>query len=286
MDEKAAARQHGGTVESRPEDPGALFLPRPGGVAEAVGPSLGVRRPLAAALVIWIAAFVLLGAAIIGLGLLLTRVLLGAGLDGVDAEAIRWFVAERTPAGDTISRLASDIGSTAVILTVSVVAGIALILRRHWRQFGFLLFALTLEFSLFLLTVTIVNRNRPDVVQLDAAPPTSSFPSGHTAASWTLYLGLAIVVTSLVRSALVRTLVWVSAIALPLLVTGSRMYRGMHFPTDVIAGTLLACAALLIALFAVRCTVAALAERERRAAERGHPAAESRPGNPPEEVVP
>ena len=91
-----AARQHGDTVASRPQDPGALFLPRPGGVAEAVGPSLGARRPLVAALVIWIAAFVLLGAAIIGLGLLLTRVLLGAGLDAVDADAIRWFVAERT----------------------------------------------------------------------------------------------------------------------------------------------------------------------------------------------
>jgi undecaprenyl-diphosphatase len=281
-----AARRRRSTIAPRPQEPGALFLARPGGVAEAVGPALGARRPVAAALVIWVAAFLVLGAAIIGIGLLLTRVLLDAGLDAADAEAIRWFVAERTATGDTVSRWASDLGSTGVILTVSVVTGIVLVLRRHWRQFGFLLFALTLEFSLFLLTVTIVNRSRPDVTQLDAAPPTSSFPSGHTAAAWTLYLGLAVVVTSLVRSARVRALVWVAAVALPLLVTGSRMYRGMHFPTDVIAGTLLACAALLVALFAVRCTVAARTERERRAAERGHPADEPPPRNPPEEVVP
>ena len=285
MDGEATARKRGAPVVSRPRHPADLFLPKPGGLAGAVGPYLGARRPLAAALVIWIAAFVLLGGAIIGLGLLLTRVLLGAGLDAVDAEAIRWFVAERTAAADTLSRWASDVGSTGVILAVSVVTGIVLVLRGHWRQFGFLLFALTLEFSLFLLTVTIVNRDRPDVAQLDAAPPTSSFPSGHTAASWTLYLGLAIVVTSLVRSARVRALVWVAAVALPLLVTGSRMYRGMHFPTDVIAGALLACTALLVALFAVRCTVAATAERERQAAERERAATEPPPDNPPEEVV-
>lgn len=285
MDGEAAARKREAPVVSRPRDPAALFLPRPGGLAGAVGPYLGARRPLAAALVIWIAAFVLLGAAIIGLGLLLTRVLLDAGLDAVDAEAIRWFVGERTATVDTLSRWASDVGSTGVILTASVVTGIVLVLRGHWRQFGFLLFALTLEFSLFLLTVTIVDRNRPDVAQLDAAPPTSSFPSGHTAASWTLYLGLAVVVTSLVRGARVRALVWVAAVALPLLVAGSRLYRGMHFPSDVIAGALLACAALLVALFAVRCTVAATAERERRAAERERPATEPPPDNPPEEVV-
>ncbi len=284
MDGDTAARKQGGPAAARPRDPGTLFLPRPGGLAVAVGPSLGARRPLVAALVIWAAAFVLLGAAVIGLGLLLTRVLLGAGLEGADADVIRWFVAERTSAFDAVTRVGSDLGSTGVVLAVSVATGIVLVVARRWRQFGFLLFALTLEFSLFLLTVTIVNRNRPDVTQLDAAPPTSSFPSGHTAASWTLYLGLAIVVTSLVRSNLVRALAWVAAIALPLLVAGSRMYRGMHFPSDVIAGALLAGAALLVALFAVRCTVAA-AERERPPAEREHPEAEPAPGKPPEEVV-
>jgi membrane-associated phospholipid phosphatase len=285
MDGEAAAREHRGTGGSRPQDPGALFLARPGGVAQAVGTSLGARRPLATALVIWVAAFILLGAAIIGLGLLLTRVLLGAGLDGVDTDVMRWFVAERIPTLDTLSRWASGLGSTGVILAVSAVTGIVLVLTRHWRQFGFLLFALTLEFSLFLLTVTIINRNRPDVAQLDAAPPTSSFPSGHTAAAWTLYLGLAIVTSSLVRGGLVRALAWTAAIALPLLVAVSRLYRGMHFPTDVIAGALLAGAVLLIAVFAVRSTVAATAERERRAAEHDRPATGSPAGNPQGEVV-
>lgn len=61
MAERRAARRRGGMVASRRQEPGALFHPRPGGVAEAVGPSLGARRPLVAGLVIWIAAFVLLG---------------------------------------------------------------------------------------------------------------------------------------------------------------------------------------------------------------------------------
>lgn len=280
MDGEATARKRGMPDDPRPRDPNSLFAPRAGGPAGVVGPYLGARRPLVAAIVVWAVAFVVLGAAIIGLGFLLTQVLLDAGLGSVDGDVIDWFVGGRTPALDTVSRVGSDFGSTGVVVTIALVTGLVLVLRRHWRQFGFLLFAMTLELSLFLLTVTVVGRNRPDVTQLDAAPPTSSFPSGHTAASWTLYLGLAIVISSLVQSRLVRALTWVAAVALPLAVAGSRMYRGMHFPTDVIAGALLALAVLLVALFAVRC-VAAAAEGERRVDERERPAA----GGPPPDTT-
>ena len=67
-----------------------------------------------------------------------------------------------------------------------------------------------------------------------------------------LYFGLALVVWSLVRVSLVRALVWALAIALPVFVAVSRLYRGMHFLTDVTAGVLLGCGALLFALLATR----------------------------------
>ena len=127
-----------------------------------------------------------------------------------------------------------------MILAVSAITGVVLALRRHWRQLIFLAFALTLEFSLFILTTIIIGRHRPMVPQLDGAPPTSSFPSGHTASALTLYVGLAVVLSTLVRSTLQRTLVWLVAVLLPVVVGVSRLYRGMHFPTDVAASVLLA----------------------------------------------
>jgi membrane-associated phospholipid phosphatase len=254
-----------------------VFVPRSGGIADAIGRTFGARLPLLAALAVWALAFVVLGAVIVGLGLLLTHVLLNAGVGNVDTSWSRWFVLERTPTLDTVTRIGSDLGSTGVVLAISVIAGIALAIGKHWRQIGFLVIALTLELGLFLVTAMIVGRHRP-AAMLDAAPPTSSFPSGHTASSLTLYVGLAIVLCSLVRGRLVRTLAWVLAILLPVFVGIARLYRGMHFPSDVAASVLLACGALLFALLAVLSMAAASNERDCRATS-------PPPANSPPEVT-
>jgi len=245
--------------------PRDVLAARPDGLADAIGRSLGTRRPVLVAVIVWMVAFVVLGAAIVGLGLLLTHVLLPAGLGRVDASWSRWFVPERTQTLNMVTRIGSNLGSTGVILGIAVVAIVVLAIGKHWRQIGFLVCAMTLEFGVFLVTTIIVGRQRPIVLHLDVSPPSSSFPSGHTATSLTLYVGLAIVLGSLIRGALVRRLAWVLAVLLPIFVGISRLYRGMHFPTDVVGGILLGCGALLFALLATRSMAAAAAERDRRA---------------------
>jgi undecaprenyl-diphosphatase len=92
-----------------------------------------------------------------------------------------------------------------------------------------------------------VDRDRPDVAHLDGAPPTSSFPSGHTAASVALYGSLAVIAVGLGARAWVRWILLVLAVVMPATVAMSRLYRGMHFPTDVIAGALFALTWLMVA---------------------------------------
>jgi undecaprenyl-diphosphatase len=108
----------------------------------------------------------------------------------------------------------------------------------------------------------MVNRDRPLVPRLDSTPPTSSYPSGHTAASIALYVGLAIIIWSLVRSTTVRAITWIVAVAIPVLVGISRLYRGMHHLTDVLASVLLGCGVLLFALFVTRSSVAVSVARD------------------------
>jgi membrane-associated phospholipid phosphatase len=70
------------------------------------------------------------------------------------------------------------------------------------------------------------------------------------------------VIWSLVRSSVIRTIAWIVAVAIPIFVGVSRLYRGMHHLTDVLASVLLGCGALLFALLATRSAVAVSEERD------------------------
>jgi undecaprenyl-diphosphatase len=107
------------------------------------------------------------------------------------------------------------------------------------------------ELTLFLASAALVNRERPDVPHLDGQLPTSSFPSGHVAATICLY-------TAIVVLAWPRTRAWwrwpllALAILMPLWVALSRMYRGMHHPTDVLGSVILAAGWLAAMVYLIR----------------------------------
>jgi undecaprenyl-diphosphatase len=115
-----------------------------------------------------------------------------------------------------------------------------------------LVLALALELAVFLSVTWVVARPRPDVVRLNASPSTSSFPSGHTAAATVLFAGLAIIITCCTPNMLLRVLSYVFAVAAALLVGFGRVYRGMHHPTDVMAGVVLGVGCLVVAVLVVR----------------------------------
>lgn len=243
------------SMEDRPDD--GVFEVRRGSLAEDLGRRLRARGPVKTGLAVWGSAFVLLTVLIAGLGLLLTQVILPGGLGSVDRDVSWWFVGQRTPTLNSVTLVASEFGSTGAIVGVALVAVVVLVITKHRYQLAFVIGALSLEFAVFLTTVFLIDRDRPPVPRLDPSPVTSSYPSGHAAASLTLYLAIAIAVTSLVRSAIARTIVWAVAVAVPAAVAISRVYRGMHHLTDVSASVLLACGALLFALLATRSAMAA-----------------------------
>jgi len=248
------------------------------------------RRPIVAWSVVDVAGYVVMTVLLVGLGLLLTHFLLDGPVGRWDDSVNRWFVDQRTQTLNDLTMWGSFLGDTLTVIVIAAIAVAILAIGRFWSRIAFLVGALLIEVTTFVTTAFLVERPRPKVPHLDAVPPTSSFPSGHTAASIVLYVGLALIVTSLVRNVLVRVLVWSLAVALPIAVAFSRLYRGMHHPTDVMASVIGAAGCLTFALLATR-TGSVVAERRHAAREIGSGVSEPVPvvlptGSPDVEVVP
>ena len=79
-------------------------------------------------------------------------------------------------------------------------------------------------------------RPRPDVVPHLTQTLTASFPSGHAMLSAVVYLTLGLQLTALVPRRRLKTYVLVIALLLTVLIGLSRVYLGVHYPTDVLAG--------------------------------------------------
>ena len=197
-----------------------------------------------------------------GLGLLVTHQL--GALTRWDDHVVRWFADHRTSSLNHWTDYATKVADTVGILVVLVAAAIVLVVFRHRWEALFLVVALCLELATFLTVNTIVDRPRPAGPRLGSLPSTSSFPSGHTAAMVALYGGMALLINARVRERIVRLVAWIVALIATSAIGLARVYRGMHHPSDVVAGALLGFAALAVAFVAMRAGERAAAERHRR----------------------
>ncbi|MET9301539.1 MULTISPECIES: phosphatase PAP2 family protein [Micromonospora] len=181
----------------------------------------------------------LLFALMVGLGLLVTRVLAHTWPFTVEDTVNRELAGDRTPGWNDVSLVFSTLASTQMIVVVTVLAALVLRLVLHrWREPLFLCAAVTAQALIFLFTTMVIDRNRPAVAHMDASPPTSSFPSGHTSAATALYVGLAVLLALRARSTPAKVGWWTLLVLVPIGVALTRMYRGMHHPSDVVASFL------------------------------------------------
>jgi membrane-associated phospholipid phosphatase len=220
---------------------------------------------IAVTIVLWVAlvAFMAL------LGRILTEVLvphLGVGL--AERSYNDWLEDHRAPMREDISWVGSTLSGGVVLPLVVAVTCISLAFKRWWRLAAFFLTAILIEVTAYRAIVALVPRERPDVQRLEDLPVLHSFPSGHVAASIAVYGSLALVLAAHVRDSRWRYAAYALGIGLPLFVAGSRMYRGMHNPTDALAGVLMGCLAVAVAIFVAR--VVGVVSCRREQAEEAH----------------
>ncbi|HEY6311743.1 MAG TPA: phosphatase PAP2 family protein [Streptosporangiaceae bacterium] len=183
-----------------------------------------------------VVAWVLILGIIVGIGELVTKD--GNGNVLGDRTIPHWFAAHRTASWTHWSLIFTTLGATQAILIVALATCVVfLAVTRHWRPVIFVATVMFGELAAFLAAAAVVKRPRPDVTQLDRHLPTSAYPSGHEAATCCLYVAMAILVIGHARGWW-RWLFLIPAIAMPVLVALSRMYRGEHHPTDILASLL------------------------------------------------
>lgn len=136
---------------------------------------------------------------------------------------------------ETALEITSVGGYPLIILTLAAVSGFFIVTKRY----GAAVYAVLSVGSGALLSQTLKQyyaRPRPDLVEHLDAVHTASFPSGHALVTTVAYLTMAAIVIGYLESARARAYVLGVAILVAVMVGVSRVYLGVHWPSDVAAG--------------------------------------------------
>ena len=169
-----------------------------------------------------------------------------------------------SPAMTRVMRGISFLGDS-LFLTLATAAVVIWFVMKQWKREAKLFVVTMIGASLLNLTLKLAFRRPRPVPYFNLLPPESfSFPSGHSLASCCFYGALAALLAARIQRQRVRVALWIFAVTMFLLIGLSRIYLGVHYTTDVIAGF----AAALIWIMVVRFVELQLARRKRRSSLR------------------
>ncbi len=135
-----------------------------------------------------------------------------------------------------IGRDVTGLGGVFTLILVTITVGGYLWVLRGYRMLLLLVTATSSGIAASLLLKQLFSRPRPDVVPHLSHVYTSSFPSGHSMMSAVVYLTLAAIVSATITQWSLKVYVFVVAFTIVVLIGVSRVYMGVHYPTDVLAG--------------------------------------------------
>lgn len=154
-----------------------------------------------------------------------------------DTELLSFFTSYRPTILTNTALFLSLLGTLSSIATIGITAAILLVAGRHQLSRPFIISFSGALVSFYVIKF-LIERARPAVEALTTAP-LSSFPSGHASMGMALYGSLALLAAHHTRSSTVRRSIFLVAGILIMLIGWSRLYLGVHYPSDVLAGFLL-----------------------------------------------
>ncbi len=142
----------------------------------------------------------------------------------------------RSDALTTFFKIVTDLGDRYAYITISLLLGCYFMIRhRNWRFTLQTVTVLLLATASNVMIKRVINRARPSLEHL-VEVNTLSYPSGHSMAAMAFYGFLVYLTLSLVPTKRLKAVISIFLILLILCIGTSRIYLGVHYPSDVAAG--------------------------------------------------
>lgn len=160
--------------------------------------------------------------------------------DGVtqpfDVAVLQWLGAHHTKLLTSAAVELTYLGTGTVVLMIVCVAALFLWHTEHKHSARILLFAVAGNIALNGMLKLMFHRARPTVFTWQTTAVSSSFPSGHAMSATVCYGVVAYLASRLQSHRISRIATLTAAVILILLICSTRLYLGVHYPSDVIAG--------------------------------------------------
>lgn len=183
--------------------------------------------------VLWIAVAIM---AISGFTVIASHVLSGDDLRVFDQSIIHYVHALSRPGLTAAMLIVTCFGSPVGITLISLVVVLALLAEGKPSQAGFLITSGVGAAILMNVAKVYFLRDRPTLFEPLVVEPGYSFPSGHVTVSNCLYGAIIVLVWSYCKPLWLRLVVSLLLLVLVALVSLSRIYLGVHYPSDTLGG--------------------------------------------------
>lgn len=153
-----------------------------------------------------------------------------------DQDALSWVVDRRTQTLTAVARAVTHLGDPWLVVSITTLVTLGLVVARRFSLGVFMVMATSGAAIISSVSKQVVDRARPPEALWLMRAWGPSFPSGHATQSVACYTALAIIACVLLRSTRRRGAVVAAAVAVGLLIGLSRIYLGVHWVSDVVAG--------------------------------------------------
>jgi undecaprenyl-diphosphatase len=156
-----------------------------------------------------------------------------------DTPIITWMQSWESPTWTALAEFCALLGSAKIVIILSIITMVLLyFVLKHRSELIFFLIVIGGSASLNVILKSVFSRERPTIHRI-LEETGYSFPSGHAMGAFSFYASIAFLLWRHIPQKWGRVLLILAAVGMILMIGLSRVYAGVHYPSDILAGYLI-----------------------------------------------